>query len=90
MTVAFNQAYCLTTYLGHGDLQAMAAVEFQHDILGITLQDGPVDLLSPMLNLTLSRMDCTTLVSKIRSKIIMLATPSVFECLFNKLCPGYS
>jgi hypothetical protein len=35
-------------------------------------------------------MDCITLVSKICSKIIMLATPLVLECLFNQLCPGYS
>jgi hypothetical protein len=28
MTVASNQAYCLTTYLGPGDLRAMAAKEF--------------------------------------------------------------
>jgi hypothetical protein len=68
----------------------MAAEEFQRDILGITLQDGPVNLLSPTFNLTLARMDHTTLVSKICSKIIMLATPSVRECLFNQLCPGYS
>jgi hypothetical protein len=39
MTVASNQAYRLTTYLSPGDLRAMAAEEFQRDILGITLQD---------------------------------------------------
>ncbi len=90
MTVASNQAYHHTTYLGPGDLRAMAAKEFQCDILGITLQDRPVDLLSPTFNLTLARMDHTTLVSEICSKIIMHATPSIFECLFNQLCPGYS
>jgi hypothetical protein len=90
MTIASNQAYCLTTYLGPGDLRAMAAKEFQCDILGITLQDALVDLLSPTFNLTSERMDRTTLVSEICSKIIMLATPSILECLFNQLCPGYS
>ncbi len=90
MTVASNQAYRHTTYLGPGDLRAMAAKEFQRDILGITLQDRPVDLLSPTFNLTSARMDRTTLVSEICSKIIMHATPSIFECLFNQLCPGYS
>jgi hypothetical protein len=48
----------------------MAAKEFQRDILGITLQDGLVDPLSPTFNLTLARMDHTTLVSEIHSKII--------------------
>jgi hypothetical protein len=91
MTVASNQAYHLTNYLGPGDLQAMAAEEFQRDILGITLQDGPVDFLSPRFNHTLVRMDRTTLVSEIPSKIIMLAIPFVLKCLFNQLCPpGYS
>ncbi len=64
MTVAFHQAYRLTTYLGHGDLQAMTAKESQRDILSITLQDGPVNLRSPTFNLTLVRMDDTNLVSK--------------------------
>jgi hypothetical protein len=90
LTIASNQAYHFTTYLGPGDLKAMAAKEFQHDILGITLQDRPGDLLSPTFNLTLAKMDHTTLVSKVRPKIIMLATPSVLECLFNQLYPGYS
>jgi hypothetical protein len=43
-----------------------------------------------MFNLTSARMDCTTLVSKICSKIIILAILSILECLFNQLCPGYS
>jgi hypothetical protein len=84
-----NQEYRLTTYLGPSNLCAIAADAYQRDILAITLQDGPVDLLSPMFNLTLARIDRTALVSKIRTKIIMLATPSVLECLFNQLCPGY-
>jgi hypothetical protein len=90
MTIASNQAYHLTTYLDLGDLQAMVADKFQRDILSITLQDGQVNLLLPTFNLTLVGMDCTTLVLEICSKIIMLATPSVLECLFNQLCPGYS
>jgi hypothetical protein len=90
MTLTPNQAYLLTTYLGNGDLRAMAGKEFQHDTLGITLQDGPVNHLSPTFNPTLARMDRTTLVSEICLKFIMLATPSILECLFNQLCQGYS
>ena len=90
LTNGNNQAYRLTTYLGPGDLRAIAAADFERDILAHTLQDGPVDLLSPTFNLTAARLDRTTLVSEIRNKIIMLATPSVLDCLFNQLCPGYS
>jgi hypothetical protein len=90
LTNGNNQAYCLTTYLGPGDLRAIAAADFERDILAHALQDGPVDLLSPTFNLTVARLDRTTLVSEIRNKIIMLATPLVLDCLFNQLCPGYS
>jgi hypothetical protein len=90
LTNGNNQAYRLTTYLGPGDVRAIAAANFEHDILAHTLQDGPVDLLLPKFNLTAARLDRTTLVSEIHNKIIMLATPLVLDCLFNQLCPGYS
>jgi hypothetical protein len=68
----------------------MTVEEYQCDILGITLHDGPVDLLSPTSNLTLAWMDRTTLASKICSKIVMHETPSFLECPFNQVCQGYS
>jgi hypothetical protein len=89
LTNGNNQAYRLTTYLGPGNLCAIAAADFERDILAHTLQDRPVDLLSPTFNLTAARLDRTTLVSEIHSKI-MIAMPSVLNCLFNQLCPGYS
>jgi hypothetical protein len=90
LTNGSNQAYRLTTYLGPGNLCAIAAADFERDILVHTLQDGPVDLLLPTFNLTAARLDKTTLVSEIRSKIIMIAMLLVLDCLFNQLCPGYS
>jgi hypothetical protein len=90
LTNGNNQAYCLMTYLGPGDLRAIAAADFELDILAHTLQDGPIDLLLPTFNLTAARLDRTTLVSEICNKIIMLATPLVLNCLFNQLCPKYS
>jgi hypothetical protein len=90
LTNGNNQAYCLTTNLGPGDLHAIAAADFKRDILAHTLQDQPVDLLSPTFNLTAARLDRSTLVSKIRFKIILIATLSALDCLFNQLCPRYS
>jgi hypothetical protein len=90
LTNGNNQVYRLTTYLGPGDLLAIAAADFEREILAHTLQDGPVDLLLPTFNLTAARLDRTTLVSEICSKIIMIAMPLVLDCLFNQLCPGYS
>ena len=68
----------------------MPVAKFERDILGVTLQDGPINLLHLDLNLTAAKTDSTTLKAKISSKIIPLATPSVFEHLFNQLCAGYS
>ncbi len=90
LTNGNNQAYRITTYLSLGNVRTIAAANFKRDILAHTLQDGPVDLLLPTFNLTVARLDRTTLVSEIRNKIIMLATPLVLDCLFNQLCLGYS
>jgi len=68
----------------------MPAAEFSRDILTVTLQDGPIDLLHPDFNLTSAKTDSTTIAAEISSKIIRLATPSILDHLFNQLCPWYS
>jgi hypothetical protein len=85
-----NQGYRLTTFLGADDIRTIAAADFARDILGTTLQDGPINLLCPDFNLTPARMDSSAIEVVINSKIIRLATPSVLDSLFNQLCPGYS
>jgi hypothetical protein len=85
-----NGAYCLTTFLGPDDIRLMSREEFSCDILGVTLQDGPINLLCPDFNLTSTKMDSTTIEAAISPKIICLATPSILDHLFNQLCPGYS
>ncbi len=82
--------YRLTTFLGPDDIRQMPTAEFSRDILGVTLQDGPLDLLRPDFNLTSAKTDSTTIAAKISLKIIRLATPSILDHLFNQLCPGYS
>ncbi len=83
-------AYHLTTFLGPDDICLIPAAEFPRDILAVTLQDGPIDLLRPDFNLTSAKTDFTTIAAKINSKIIRLATPSILDHLFNLLCPGNS
>jgi hypothetical protein len=63
---------------------------FLRDILGVTLQDGPIHLLCPKFNLTAAKTYSTIIEAKINMKVICLATPSVIDHLFNQLCPGYS
>jgi hypothetical protein len=82
--------YRLTTFLGPNDICQMPTAEFSRDILGVTLQDGPLDLLCPNFNLTSAKTDSTTIAVEISSKIIRLATRSILDHLFNQLCPGYS
>jgi len=83
-------AYRLTTFLGPDNIRLIPAAEFSRDILAVTLQDGPIDMLRPNFNLTSAKTDSTAITAKISSKIICLATPSILDHLFNQLCPGYS
>ncbi len=69
--------YRLTTFLGPDDICLVPAAELSRDILGVTLQDGPIDLLRPDFNLTSAKTDSTTIAAKISLKIIRLATPSI-------------
>ena len=68
----------------------MPAQEFSRNILSITLQDGPIDLLCLNFNLTNAKTDSITIEAEISPKIIKSATPSILDHLFNQLCPGYS
>ena len=90
LTNGSGTAYRLTTFLGPDNIRLIPAAEFSRDILAVTLQDGPIDLLRPDFNLTSAKTDSTTIATEISSKIIRLATPSILDHLFNQLCPGYS
>jgi hypothetical protein len=70
----------------------MPVTEFERDIIGVTLQDDPINLLHPNVNLmaVMTNSTTSTIEAKISKKIIEIATPSIFEHLFNQLCPGYS
>ena len=85
-----NGAYCLTTFLGPDNIHLMSREEFSRNILGVTLQDGPINLLCPDFNLASAKTDSTLIEAVISSKIIRLATPSILYHLFNQLCLGYS
>jgi hypothetical protein len=90
MTNGHASPYRLTTYLGPDDIRTMPPDVFSRDILGITLQDGPINLLRPEFNLTAAKTDSTIIEAEINMNVIHLATQSVIDHLFNKLCPGYS
>jgi hypothetical protein len=79
------QQYHLTTFLRPDNICLMPPQEFSCAILGITLQDGPIDLLCPNFNLTSAKTDSTTIKADISLIIIKLATPSVLDHLYNQL-----
>jgi hypothetical protein len=65
MTNGHGSPYCLTTYLGLDDICTMPPDVFLHDILGITLQDGSIDLLHPEFNLTAAKTDSMIIEARI-------------------------
>ena len=83
-------AYNLLTFHGPADLRTMATADIQAQILDITLQDGPVDLIPSKFNLTSARTDSTEMRSDNESRIVRLASPTVLHTMFLELCPGYS
>ena len=64
--------YTLTSWLGPSDLRTMSTVSVQRDILGITHQDGPYDLLAPSFNLTSCRS--TTVYGELKLLVVCLAS----------------
>jgi hypothetical protein len=80
MINGINGAYPLTTFLGPDDIRLMSREDFSRNILGVTLQDGPLNLLCPDFNLTSEKTDSTMIEAAI----------SILDHLFIQLCPGYS
>ena len=83
-------AYTLTSWLGISDLRTMSTVSVQRDILGITHQDGPYDLLAPSFNLSSCRTDSTAVYGELKSLVVHLASDTIHQTMFMELVPGYS
>jgi len=81
--------YRLTTWLGAADLRTLSPEEVKRDILGMTYQDGPYDLLAPTFNLTTCRTDSTVVYGKLKSSVVRLASETIHQTLFMVLVPGY-
>jgi hypothetical protein len=90
MTNGHGSPYHLTTYLGPDDICTMPLDVFLRNILSVTLQDAPIDLLCPKFNMTAAKIDSMIIKAKINMKVICLTTPSVIDHLFNQLCLGNS
>ena len=83
-TMVWVPPYMLTTWLGPSDLRTMSTVSIQREILGITHQDGPYDLLAPSFNLTSCRMDSTAIYGELKSLVVTWhPIPSIKRCLWS-------
>jgi len=83
-------AYTLTSWLGISDLRTMSTVSVQRDILCITHQDGPYDLLAPSFNLSSCRTDSTAVYGELKLLVVRLASDTIHQMMFMELVPGYS
>ena len=82
--------YRLTTWLGAAGLRTLSPEEVKRDILGMTYQDGPYDLLAPTFNLTTYHTDSTVVYGELKSSVVRLASETIHQTLFMVLVPGYS
>jgi hypothetical protein len=59
-------------------------------ILNITHQDGPFELLAPAFNLSSCRTKSAGIYGKLKTMVVKLASPTIHDQLFLVLVPGYS
>jgi hypothetical protein len=82
--------YCITRFVCPSDLQMLSPQYVRAQILDLTIQGNPLDLLPPSFNVPSARMDSIALQMEIDQKILRLTMPMICNTLFTKLCPGYS
>jgi len=82
--------YSITTFVGPSDLRTLSPQDVRTQILDLTIQGDPLDLLPPSFNVRSARTDSIALRMEIDQKILRLATPTICTTLFTELCPGYS
>ncbi len=80
--------YTLLTFNRPADLCSLTPDEVRAQILDLTLQHNPLDLLPPSFNVRMARTDSTALSVDIDLKIICLAFATICNTLFMELCPG--
>jgi hypothetical protein len=68
----------------------MSTTDVQWEILDITHQDGPFDLLAPSFNLSSCRTNSTAVYGELKSLVVRLASDTIHEAMFMVLIPGYS
>ena len=68
----------------------MSRHDNQRQILDITHQDGPFDLLAPSFNLLPCRTDSTAVYGELKSLVVRFASDMIHQTIFMELALGYS
>ncbi len=77
----------MTTYTDPDDLCTLSADMIQRDILIVTHQDSPIDLIEPAFNLTSVRTDSSTIFGDLKKLVVNLASNTIHDQLFSALSP---
>ena len=80
----------MTAWLGAADFRKLSHDAIQRDIINVTNQDSPFDLLAPNFNLTTCHTDSKEVYDKLKSSVVRLASKTIHQTLFMVLVPGYS
>jgi hypothetical protein len=81
--------YKLASWLGQANLRTMSNTNVQQEILDITHQDGPFDLLAPSFNLSSGCTDSTAVYGKLKLLVVCLASNTIHQTMFMVLVLGY-
>ena len=85
-----GNAYRRTTLTRPADLCMLSVAKVKSNILDVTHQDAPYDLLEPVFNLTSCRTDSMVIYGELKSQAVRLASATIHQQLFEVLVPGYS
>ncbi len=67
----------------------MSTTNVQREILDITHQDGPFDLLAPSFKLLSCRTDSTAMYGELKLLVVRLTSNTIILTMFMVLVPGY-
>ncbi len=86
LTNATGNLYYLTTITGPADLRILSAEEVMHQILDVTHQDNPFNLLAPAFNSLLCQMDSLSIYGELKTLVVL---DTIYDPLFSVLVPRY-
>ncbi len=79
LTNAAGNQYNLSTFHGPQDICTLSADKVRCQILIITHQDGPFELLAPAFNLSSCHTKSARIYGKLKTMVVKLASPTIHD-----------